>query len=411
MYIRSKDSANVCYPDLCCNVKLRPGSPLFSLLLLSGIFSLNFFSRIFFAPLLPALEQDLSLSHGQAGLFFFIVSCGYFISLSGSGFVSARIGHKQSIVLSMAGTGLSLIVLSLVTAPPVLRVSFFFLGLSAGIYLPSAITTISTLFEPRQWGRAFGVHELAPNLAFLLAPLYVAALLPHMPWPRTVQILTLFVLLAAGLYGLFGCKLKDKPDPPDLLLCRKLIGHREFWLMIFLFSMGITGTLGIYSILPTFLVSEHGFSEQAANLLVGTSRIPTLATALAGGFLADRFGNRLTITLVLVCTGGATMLLSQGQELLTFYICLQPVIAVCFFPAAFALLSQTGPVETRGVIVSFTVPLSFVIGGGVIPAFITRMADGGRFATAILLTGGLIAAGSLLVRLIREEASQNTEPS
>ena len=382
---------------------LRPGSPLFSLLLLSGIFSLNFFSRIFFAPLLPELEQNLSLSHGQAGLFFFIISCGYFLSLSGSGFVSARIGHKQAIVLSMTGTGLALALLSLVSSLPILRLSFFLLGLSAGIYLPSAITTISTLFSHHQWGRAFGVHELAPNLAFLMAPLYVALLLPHMGWQQTVQILTFFVFLAAGLYGVFGYRLKEKPKPPDLSLCRKLIGRREFWLMILLFSLGITGTLGIYSILPTFLVSEHDFSEQAANLLVGTSRLPTLATALAGGFLADRIGNRRTITLVLLCTGGATMLLGQGQELLKFYVCLQPVIAVCFFPAAFALLSHIGPVDTRSVIISFTVPLSFVLGGGVIPAFITRMADNGQFATAILLTGGLIASGSLMVQLIPKE--------
>lgn len=385
---------------------LRTGSPLFSLLLLSGIFFLNFFSRIFFAPLLPELEQNLSLSHGQAGLFFFIISCGYFLSLSGSGFVSARIGHKQAIVLSMTGTGLALALLSLVTSLPILRLSFFLLGLSAGLYLPSAITTISTLFEHSQWGRAFGVHELAPNLAFLMTPLYVALLLPHMSWQQTVQILTFFVFPAAGLYGVFGCNLKEKPDPPDLRLCRNLIGKQEFWLMIILFSLGITGTLGIYSILPTFLVSEHDFSEQAANLLVGTSRLPTLATALAGGFLADRFGNRQTITLVLLSTGMATILLGQGQELLKFYIFLQPVVAVCFFPAAFALLSHIGPVETRSVIISFTVPLSFVLGGGVIPAFITTMADNGQFATAILLTGGLIAAGSLLVQLIKEETPQ-----
>ncbi len=386
---------------------LRPGSPLFSLLLLSGIFFLNFFSRIFFAPLLPELEQNLGLSHGQAGLFFFIISCGYFLSLSGSGFVSARIGHKQAIVLSMAGTGFALALLSLVTSLPILRLSFFLLGLSAGMYLPSAITTISTLFEHPKWGRAFGVHELAPNLSFLTAPLYVALLLPHMSWQQTVQILTFFVFLAAGLYGIFGCSLKEKPAPPDLSLCRKLIGRLEFWIMIILFSLGITGTLGIYSILPTFLVSEHNFSEQAANLLVGTSRLPTLATALAGGFLADHFGNRQTISLVLLCTGVATILLGQGQELIKFYVFLQPVIAVCFFPAAFALLSHIGPIETRSVIISFTVPLSFVLGGGVIPAFITGMADNDHFSAAILLTGGLIATGSLLVQLIPEETPEN----
>ena len=172
--------------------------------------------------------------------------------------------------------------------------------------------------------------------------------------------------------------------------------------MIFLFSVGITGTLGIYSVLPTFLVSVHGFSEQAANLLVGSSRLPTLVTALAGGFLADRFGNRKTICLVLLSTGCATILLGQGQGFLNFYIFLQPIIAVCFFPAAFALLSHIGTVETRSIIISFTLPLSFVLGGGVMPAVITQMADHDKFAFAIILTGCLITCGGLLVHLVQD---------
>lgn len=352
--------------------------------------------------MLPELELALGLSHGQAGFFFFIISCGYFLSLSGSGFVAARIGHKHSIVLSMIGIGLALGLLAVTTSLCALRFTFFLLGLSAGIYLPAAITTISTLFQPHQWGRAFGVHEVAPNLAFLLAPIYVALLLPIMSWQQTVLLLAAMVFLAAGAYELFGHTINKKPKLPDLSLCTSLLRQQDFWLMVLLFSMGITGTLGIYSILPTFLVYEHGFNEQAANLLVGTSRLPTLATALAGGFLADRFGNKKTIALVLFCTGGATILLGQGRELLKFYIWLQPIIAVCFFPAAFALLSHTGPIETRSVIISFTVPLSFVLGGGVIPAFITRMADIGQFSFAIMLTGVLIASGGFLVQAIKE---------
>ena len=55
--------------------------------------------------------------------------------------------------------------------------------------------------------------------------------------------------------------------------------------MVLLFSTGITGTLGVYSILPMFLVSEHGMSEQSANMLVGLSRSTTLITAFLGGVL------------------------------------------------------------------------------------------------------------------------------
>ena len=44
-----------------------------SLLLLTSIFFLNFFARVIFSPLLPAIEKSLSLSHSKAGTIFLII--------------------------------------------------------------------------------------------------------------------------------------------------------------------------------------------------------------------------------------------------------------------------------------------------------------------------------------------------
>jgi len=48
------------------------------LLLLTSIFFVNFLARILLAPLMPAVESDLGLSHAEAGSFFLLVSLGYF---------------------------------------------------------------------------------------------------------------------------------------------------------------------------------------------------------------------------------------------------------------------------------------------------------------------------------------------
>ena len=180
-------------------------------------------------------------------------------------------------------------------------------------------------------------------------------------------------------------------------------GHRDFQIMVILFSLGITSTLGIFSVLPTFLTSVHGFTVHQANMLVGSSRIPALGAALAGGFFADYFGHRRAMGLVLFLSGIMTILITQGRPLLIPAIWLQPILAVSFFPAGFALLSRIGPAQTRGITVSLTIPLAFVIGGGIMPAIITRMADFGLFATAIGLTGVLIAASGFLVLFMQKE--------
>ena len=382
----------------------RGASPLLSLFLLTLIFLLNFFSRIFFSPLLPELEHALRISHGQAGFFFFLISCGYFLSLSGSGLVSARLGHKLTIISSMTGISLSLALMALAPSLPLIHVCLFLLGLSAGIYLPSGIATISSLFPPRRWGRAFSIHELAPNLAFVLAPVFVSLLLARLDWQQTILVLVPIILGATAAYGRFGSTASTPSPTPNPELCLALFREKDFWLMVLLFSMGITSTLGIYSILPTFLVAIHQFPEQSANLLVGGSRLPTLITVLAAGALADWIGNRRTISLVLLASGLATAMLGLAHDQVRLLIWLQPLLAVCFFPAGFALLARIGPAETRSVTVSLTVPLSFVIGGGVVPALVTRLADLGHFPAGITSAGLFILLGGFLVFLVRPPA-------
>ena len=371
------------------------------LLLLALIFYLNFLSRIILAPLLPEIEGNLSITHGQAGTFFLFISVGYFVSLLSSGFVSSLLGHKQTIIVSMLAIGLSMVFVSLSPSLELLQASFLLLGLSSGIYLPSAIATITEIYHTGQLGRAFGVHEIAPNLAFLTAPLLVAWLLPTLSWQQVTLLFAAASTGAAILYRLVGRGSNLKGSPPDLSICRELVFLPEFWLMVILFSMGISATLGIYSVLPTYLISEHCMPEQSANMLVGFSRSTTLVTAFLGGWLADRFGTLKTMAVVLLLTGLITILLGTGpDQLLPVWVWLQPLIAVCFFAPAFSVLSQIGSSRARNIVISLAIPMAFVFGGGVVPAGVTRLADSGHFSLGLILTGFFISTGCLLVKLL-----------
>jgi MFS transporter, NNP family, nitrate/nitrite transporter len=48
---------------------------------LTVLFLINFMARIILSPLLPAIERELGISHGEAGSFFFLISAGYVIAL------------------------------------------------------------------------------------------------------------------------------------------------------------------------------------------------------------------------------------------------------------------------------------------------------------------------------------------
>jgi NNP family nitrate/nitrite transporter-like MFS transporter len=77
-------------------------------------------------------------------------------------------------------------------------------------------------------------------------------------------------------------------------------------------------------------------------------------------------------------------------------VLVQPLLAVWFFPAAFAAIAMITPPSARNLAVAFSVPVGYIIGGGAIPTFIGTMGDAGSFATGFVVTGFLIAAGGLL---------------
>lgn len=371
------------------------------LLLLTFIFYLNFVSRVILAPLLPEIETRLIISHGQAGTLFLCLSVGYFVSLISSGFITARLGQKQTISLSMLASGVSLGVISASSTLLFLQVGYLLLGLGTGAYLPAAVTTITELYQPNRLGRAFGIHEIAPNLAFLSAPLFAAWLLPVMHWQQIFQILAGAAVCAAIIYSLVGQETRFRGSPPDIATCRELLSRKDFQLMVILFGMGISATHGVFSVLPMFLVTVHGMEEQAANMLVGLSRSTTLVTAFLGGWLADRFGSHKTMAMVLLLTGLFTILLGcSSGNLLMIWIWLQPLVAVCFFAPAFSVISQIGSSKARTIAVSLAIPAAFVLGGGIIPALITRLADMDQFSLGMVLNGVFIATGGLLFRVM-----------
>ncbi|MGD8447732.1 MAG: MFS transporter, partial [Desulfobacterales bacterium] len=152
------------------------------LLLIASIFLLNFTARIIAAPLLPTIEKDLGFSHGDAGSLFLFLSIGYFISLLGSGHISSRITHRKTIAVSAIAVGAALSLISFSKTLFTMRCCVFLLGISAGIYLPSGITTVTSLVKPRHWGKAVAIHELAPNLSFILTPLLAEILLHWFIW-------------------------------------------------------------------------------------------------------------------------------------------------------------------------------------------------------------------------------------
>ena len=106
-------------------------SQLIPLFFIASIFLLNFTSRIVLAPLLPTIESNLRLSHGNAGSLFLFLSMGYFLSLLGSGHISSRISHQKTIAFSAIAVGTALSAISLSKNLFTMQCCVFLLGISS----------------------------------------------------------------------------------------------------------------------------------------------------------------------------------------------------------------------------------------------------------------------------------------
>lgn len=378
----------------------------FSLILLVGIFYLNFISRIVLAPLLPVVETDLGFGHGEAGSLFFYVAAGYASGLLASGYITSFIAHRRMISLSAGMLGLALLALSFSPSVAALRAGLFFVGLFTGFYLPSGIAALTELFPRELWGRAMAVHELAPNTAFITAPLLAEGLLRFFGWRSALGVIGAGSL-AAGLLFLFsGRGGSARGALPNSGLMRAVAARPQFWTMVVFFLVAIGASLGLYTMLSLFLVEEIGFPRETANTLIACSRIFAGFVLLLTGFLTDRLGAKKAMLALLAATGVSVLLLGsvKGPVITGAFLFLQAASVVCLFPIGFTMISFLFPAELRSVAVSLIIFLGFLLGGGLIPAALGHWAEAFSFSSGFRLLGSFfLVLLPFFHRFIREE--------
>jgi NNP family nitrate/nitrite transporter-like MFS transporter len=274
----------------------------------------------------------------------------------------------------------------------------FLVGVSTGFYLPSGIASVTRLVDTRQWGKALAIHETAPNLSFLSVPFVAEILFIWVSWRGVFATIGIMSLIAGGIYALYGRGGEFKGETPHYASVMSLFRHSSFLMMIFLMSLGIASTVGVFTMLPLYLTKECEFAREQANTVIGFSRVLPLILLYVGGWAIDRFGAAQVIKLTLLVTGTLTIFLGiVPSYMVSVVVFLQPVVAVWFFPASFALLSSIVPAEYRSLSISFATPIAFVVGAGLFPACIGVMADMGLFSFAMSLVGACILSGGVML--------------
>lgn len=369
---------------------------------LAWLFYLGFVGRVLFAPLMPEIEQDLGINHGEAGTMFLLMSCGYVLAPICSGLISSRINHLGALKASAWLVGLALIPFSFVENLLAIGFLLMVVGFAGSIHLPSAIATITAEIQKSDWGKGLSVHQCAPPLSFVSAPLLAALLLRWFSWREILLIWGGISLVSALLYTIFGRGGEFPGRVVSVSYVKTVCTTLSFWIMLVLFAMAMCGNAGIFAMLPLYFVAERGYDLTLANTLIGVAQLSGVVMLFFAGWLTDKIGQKKMMASSLLVAALLTVLLSCTKGwLLLAVLFLQPAVLTAFFPAGFAALSRIAEPSMRSVVNALGPPMAFLIGGGMMPAIIGYMAENFSFSAGIFFAGCFIFLGPVLVFFIR----------
>jgi len=369
---------------------------------LAGLFLLNFMARFILAPLMPFLEQEIHITHAQAGSLFLVTSAGFAVTQFASGFVSSRLTHRKALILSIITVGIALLGLGFMRSLAGIRLALIVLGLAAGLHIPSALATITAMVRRQDWGKAMGLHSSAPTLGLVLGPLMVAALMGFLSWRMLIILLGVFTLILGSAFLAFG-ECGDFPgDAPKPAALKQIIRLPSFWLVILLLIMAVGGSVGLFTVMPLYLIAERGMDSTSANTFLGFAQISGFVAALGGGWFADRVGPKRAMAVLIAAGGVANIFLGiSSDRWLLIILFIQPVLTGALFPGLFTALSRIVAPNLRSVVASVAVPIAFFIGAGVFPALYGYLGQTHSFSLGLVLAGGFMLVGPLFAFALR----------
>ena len=374
----------------------------FILLLFWSLWFVSFSCRTIIAPLMPVIEDELFISHTLAGSVFSFLSAGYTVSLLLSGPLSTRIGYKKSILLGFSILVISVFSLKYTNSYLYLVIITMLIGLGAGVYLPSAMPLLTTIFRHHQWGKAIAFHETAASFSIFSIPILTTFALHFFYWRNIFFILSSAILLAGIAFWKFSPDLKPSKESRTGFL--PVLRRKDFWIISILWIFAASNGLGLYNMIPLFLVKENGMALETANTVFGISRIGGFLMAIISGFLVDTYGVKKVLVFIFVVTGLSTIFLSMASSVpvLIAVLILQATFSVGFFPVTLVAISKITDINERSTFTGATIAIGVVFGLGLSPFLLGIAADKWSFNAGIFILGALTLISCTLIGKIQK---------
>lgn len=315
---------------------------------LCGLVFLVNFGRVVFAPLLETLMGTFGVGAGVGGFVATLAWLGTALPRIPMGYILTRVPRHRVVLSTGAFLAGSALLTALAPSVLVLSVGALCLGIASGAYFVAAVPLVSALY-PDRVGRAVGIHGTASQVAAVLAPAIVTALL-------LVSWRAVFVLLAgAALVVTFVLTrtIRDVPDlvgrPPELEFLAVVRTHWRL-LLTGVAMVGAAGFVwqGLFNFYVTYLTQAKGLSQPTAQALLTVVFAAGVPAFWYSGRLADRLPHVPYILGIIAAFSVCVLALTVVESLPALALVTVAVgyVIHSLFPALDTFVLDALPVET-----------------------------------------------------------------
>jgi MFS family permease len=352
-------------------------------------------------PLMPLIRDEFALDYTKSGLLFSVFTMSYGISQLPAGWLADRIGARILITVGICGVALAGLLVGLSQTYIMMLGFLVLMGVLGGGYHPASPPLISASVEPKNRGRALGIHLLGGSSSFFLAPLIAAALATALSWRAPFIILAVltiaFGIIFYVLLGRLAEKRKGKhrsissPDHPT-------IQQRPHRLVPFIILATFTAAVlfSIVSFIPLFLVDNFGVAEEAAAAFIAIIFFAGLLASPLGGYLSDRFGRVSMLLAASIIAGPVIYMLNIVPFGFGIGAILFMIGAILYIPQPASEAYIIGQVSHRRR--SSTLGIYFsggLIGSGAITPLLGYIIDHFGFSSSFTIVGVALIVVSL----------------
>ncbi|WP_115862811.1 MFS transporter [Halorussus litoreus] len=307
-------------------------------------------ARIVFAPLLDPLSAAFAIDEGTIGLVATLAWLGSALPRIPVGYLLTRLARHRVVL----GTGAVLTGAATFTAfadsVVMLGAGAFLMGTASGAYFIAANPLVTELY-PERVGRAIGIHGAASQLASVVAPLFVGAVLFTSSW-RSVFVIV--ALVAAVTTALFYRTARRTELPDAGSEDRDFVAAaRRQWPIILsgVAILGATGFVwnGLFNFYVNYVTATKGLDPATGRNLLTVIFAAGMPAFWLTGRLADRVPHVPLLLAILLGFVISLFALTAAQGLLVVAVvsAILGYVVHSIFPAIDTYLLDSLPDENR----------------------------------------------------------------